>query len=191
MSPRAEVAGISKRRGDDLALDDARGMLRSGLVTGLPAPDGAGPAGARTGAPLWDVTFLHRPGPGRATRIAGGMRIDALTAGQARKAALDGLMRLAGDGSNWSLGLLRPLAPGLPGTHLYGVTFSAWIEEAAQYRREDVCTIQTWATDGDSARRMARLKAETLPAYRGAWRIRRVERLAGSSPARANGARAA
>lgn len=127
---------------------------------------------------LWEVTFLRRSSPGRAPRIAGRMRIEAPSASRAREAASERMSRRADDGSTWSLGLLCPLAPGLPGTHLYRVTFAAWVEEEADYRREDVLATEVWATDADSARRMARQKAEALPAYRGAWRIRRVERLA-------------
>jgi hypothetical protein len=129
-------------------------------------------------AALWEVTFLRRSSPGRAPRIAGRMRIEAPSAARAREAASEGMSRLADDGWSWSLGLLRPLAPGLPGTHLYRVTFAAWVEEEAAYRREDVLATEAWATDAESARRIARQKAEALPAYRGAWRIRRVERLA-------------
>lgn len=127
---------------------------------------------------LWEVTFLRRPSPGRAPRIAGRMCIEASSAARAREAASAGMSRCAGGGSGWSVGLLCPLAPGLPGTHLYRVTFAAWVEEEVEYRREDVHATEMWATDAESARRMARQEAEALPAYRGAWRIRRVERLA-------------
>ena len=127
---------------------------------------------------LWEVTFLRRPAPGRAPRIAGRMRIDAPSAVQARGAAMEGMSRYARDSSGWSVGLLCPLAPGLPGTHLYRVTFAVWVEDEAEYHREDVLVTELWATDADSARRMALQEAEGLPAYRGAWRIRRVERLA-------------
>ena len=127
---------------------------------------------------LWEVTFLRRSSPGRAPHIAGRMRIAAPSAVRAREAASEEVTRFADDGSSWSVGLLRPLAPGLPGTHLYRVTFAAWVEEEARYRREDVLATEVWATDAESARRIARQKAEALAAYRGAWRIRRVERLA-------------
>lgn len=161
------------------------GAIAGGATRGL--PPWAGPAGMRTSAPLWDVTFLRRPGPGRAPRVAGRMGIDAPTAAQAREAASAGMSRLSAGAAGWSIGLLRPLVPGLPGTHLYRVTFSAWVEEEVEYRREDVLVTDVWATNGDSARRLARRDAEALPAYRGAWRIRRVDRVETGARAEAGG----
>ena len=93
------------------------------------------------------------------------------------------MAKCAGDASGWSLGLLCPLAPGLSGTYLYRVIFAAWIEDAAEYRREDVHATEVWATDAESARRMAQQEAEVLPAYRGSWRIRQVRRIAEAWPA--------
>ena len=126
----------------------------------------------------WEVTFLHRPDPGRAPRIAGRMRIEAPSAVRAREAATAGMARRAGEAAGWSLGLLCPLAPGLPGTFLYRVVFAEWVEEEAEYRRDDVHAAEVWATDGESARRIARQEVEVLPVYRGAWRIRQVRRIA-------------
>jgi hypothetical protein len=106
------------------------------------------------------------------------MRIEAPSAVRAREAASEGMSRFADDGATWSVGLLCPLVPALPGTHLYRVTFAAWVEEETEYRREDVLAPEVWATDAESARRIARRAADALPDYRGAWRIRQVERLA-------------
>ena len=129
---------------------------------------------------LWEVTFLRRLRPGRAPRVAGRMRIAAPSAPLARAAAAEGMSLLAVDGAAWSLGLLCPLAPAMAGTHLYRVIFAAWVEEESEYRREDVPAVEVWATDGDSARRLARQQAEARADYRGAWRIRRVERVEGA-----------
>ncbi len=127
---------------------------------------------------LWEATLLRRPGIGRAPRIAGRMRIEAPSAVRAREAAAAMMAKRADGAPGWSLGLLRPLVPGLPGTYRYRVIFAAWVEEEAGYHREDTLATEVWATDAESARRMARREAEMLPAYRGAWRIRQVRRIA-------------
>jgi hypothetical protein len=155
-----------------------------------PMPDSHSPDAPPTSpGGRWEVTFLHRTRPGRAPHVGGLARIAADSASEARDAAVQRLAQTAGDAPGWSLGLLRPLVPDLAGTHLYRVTFAAWIEDEAAYRREDVFACAVWATDSEAARRLARQRARSAEAYDGAWRVDRVVRIAsGRGSARATAA---
>lgn len=145
----------------------------------LAPPAAAGP---------WEVTFLHRARPGRAPCVGGLTRVVADSASGAREVAEREMARAAAGAPGWSLGVLRPLAPALTGAHLYEVTFAAWIEEAAVYRREEVFACAVWATDAESARRIAAQRAQASEGYRGSWRIVRVTRTtSGGGPARRRG----
>lgn len=125
-------------------------------------------------ASLWEVTLLRRPaGSGRA-RVMGRLRFAAPDARRARTAAQAGLEHRAGGEPRWSLGVLRALTPHAPGTRRYVVTFAAWEEEGARYRRHDVHEREIWATDASSARRVACELVQAMPDYLPAWRVRRV-----------------
>lgn len=132
--------------------------------------------------PAWEVTLLRRaPGSSRA-RVAGRLVIDAVDLDQARRQA-EGVLtrrreetRAAGEGSEWSLGVLRPLTPRAPGTHRYVITFALWESREDHFERHDVHECEIWAADAASARRLAHREVQALPHYRPAWRVRSVAR---------------
>jgi len=132
-----------------------------------------------TVAPSWEVTLLRRPpGRGRA-RVAGRVVVQAADLAAAQEAAERALEARSQGEPRWSLGVLKPLTPMAPGTHRYTVTFAVWESEADRFVRRDVHTIEVWAADGASARRMAQQEVQSVPDYRPAWRIRAVSRTGG------------
>jgi hypothetical protein len=85
--------------------------------------------------------------------------------------------RRTGDSSLWSLGTLRPLDPGAPGTRRYRVIFTLWESREDRFERRTVQEMELWATNATTARRIAQLNVQSLPAYIPAWRIQGVERI--------------
>jgi hypothetical protein len=133
------------------------------------------------------VTLLRRPpGAGRA-RVAGRVVLEARDLDDARRAAQAALEERAG-GEARSSRVLRPLTPMAPGTHSYRVTFARWEAAADRFVRRDVHTLDVWAADASSARRMAQQQIQAVPGYEPAWRIRSVTRVGARGP-RAGGRR--
>lgn len=129
-----------------------------------------------TAAYSWEFTLLRRlPGAGKA-RVAGRYVIEAPSAADARRAALDELARRTESGSRWSLGVLKPLTPQAPGTSLFRVTFAVWEATDDRFVRRDVHTLDVWAEDAASARRIAQQDIQAVGDYQPAWRIREVAR---------------
>ncbi|HWH15113.1 MAG TPA: hypothetical protein VNT51_10230 [Miltoncostaeaceae bacterium] len=132
--------------------------------------------------PAWEVTLLRRPPGSSRARVAGRLAIEAADLDQARRAAEAALTRRreetrsAGEGSVWSLGVLRPLTPRAPGTRRYLVTFALWEAHEDRFERHDVHECEIWAADAASARRLAHREVQALPHYRPAWRVRSVAR---------------
>jgi hypothetical protein len=108
--------------------------------------------------------------------------LEAQTLDDARRAAQQALEERAGGEARWSLGVLRPLTPMAPGTHSYRVTFARWESEDDRFVRRDVHTMDVWAADASSARRMAQQQIQAVPGYEPAWRIRSVTRAAARAP---------
>lgn len=102
---------------------------------------------------------------------------DAPGAKQAAQRALE--RRSKNKDGSWSLGVLRPLTPFAPGTHLYSVTFAMWESQGDRFVRHDVHTLEVWATDATSARRLAQREIQETAGYEPSWRIRRVQRTTG------------
>lgn len=133
-------------------------------------------------APAWEVTFLRRPAGSARARVAGRLVIDAPDLDHARREAERALTqrredtRAAGDRSEWSLGVLRPLTPRAPGTHLYRVIFAQWEAYDDRFERHDAHVHLVWAADAATARRLAQREVQSLPDYQPAWRIRSVAR---------------
>lgn len=149
------------------------------MSTSAPAPS-ATPVDSHEGrgAPRsWEVTLLRRATARHRPRVAGRLRFEADDADAARAIAADGLARRAEGDPDWALGPLRPLVRAIPGTRPYRVTFAVWRESARGFVREDVLVITLWATDGQSARRLALTEAQASPDYEGAWRVREVRRV--------------
>ena len=109
---------------------------------------------------------------------------DAPGAKQAAEKALEHRSRSSED--SWSLGVLRPLTPFAPGTHLYAVTFALWESTGDRFVRHDVHTLEVWATDATSARRLAQQEIQQVEAYLPSWRIRRVARATGPKARRSS-----
>ena len=132
--------------------------------------------------PAWEVTLLRRAAGSSRARVAGRLVIDAPDLDQARRLAERALThrreetRSAGEGSEWSLGVLRPLTPRAPGTHRYVVIFALWEAHEDRFARRDVHECEIWAADAASARRLAQQEVQSVPHYRPAWRIRSVAR---------------
>lgn len=122
------------------------------------------------------MTLLRRPPGDRRARVAGRVVIEAPDLDRARQAAEAALKERADGQSRWSLGVLRPLTPRAPGTHHYLITFSFWKALADHFERRDVHVMELWATDAQSARRMAQQEIQKLPEYQPNWRIRAVAR---------------
>lgn len=128
------------------------------------------------------MTLLRRPpGTGRA-RVAGRVVLEAQNLDDARRAAQAALEERAQGEARWSLGVLRPLTPMAPGTHKYRVVFARWRSEGDRFVRRDVHTLDVWAADASSARRMAQQQIQVVPDYEPAWRIRRVARVGARAP---------
>lgn len=125
----------------------------------------------------WEVTLLRRLTPRHRPLVAGRLRFEAEDADAARAIAADGLAARAEGDPHWALGPLRPLDRAIPGTRPYRVTFAMWRESARGFAREDVLVITLWATDGQSARRLALTEAQASPDHVGAWRVREVRRV--------------
>jgi hypothetical protein len=135
-------------------------------------------------APHWEVTLLRRVAGGRRPRVAGKVVIEAPDAEAAREKAQAELeARREGGAPNgearWSLGVLRPLTPRAPGTHPYRVVFAEWEAIDDRFIRHDVYTVDVWAADAASARRLAQQEIQAVEGYRPAWRIRSVAREGG------------
>jgi hypothetical protein len=148
-----------------------------------PAPaDAAAPSARVVAVPAWEVTLLRRPVGSSRARVAGRLTIAAPDLDQARRQAEAALTRRreqarsAGEGSEWSLGVLRPLTPRAPGTHRYLVIFALWEAHDDRFERHDVHECEIWAADAGSARRLAHREVQALPHYRPAWRVRSVAR---------------
>jgi hypothetical protein len=128
------------------------------------------------------VTLLRRPpGAGRA-RVAGRVVLEAQNLDDARRAAQAALEERAQGEPRWSLGVLRPLTPMAPGTHSYRVVFARWESTDDRFVRRDVHTLDVWAADATSARRMAQQQIQAVPGYEPAWRIRSVARVGARPP---------
>jgi hypothetical protein len=128
-----------------------------------------------TAAYSWEFTLLRRlPGTHKA-RVAGRLVIEAPCADDARELAMRELAeRAVADTSAWSLGVLKPLTPKAPGTHLFAVTFAVWEATDDRFVRHDIHRLEVWAEDATNARRIAQQDIQTLPGYAPAWRIREV-----------------
>lgn len=124
----------------------------------------------------WEFTLLRRlPGAGKA-RVAGRLVIQAASAADARRSALAELAKRRDRDSRWSLGVLKPLTPKAPGTSLFAVTFAVWEATDDRFLRRDVHTLEVWAEDAGSARRIAQQDVQAASEYDPAWRIRQVIR---------------
>ncbi|MEW6581878.1 MAG: hypothetical protein AB1416_03875 [Actinomycetota bacterium] len=130
-------------------------------------------------APSWEVTLLRRVAGGRRPRVAGKVVIEAPDVDSAREMAQAELEARANGESRWSLGVLRPLTPRAPGTHRYRVLFAEWESVDDRFVRHDVLTLDVWAADAASARRLAQQEVQAIDGYRPAWRIRSVTREGG------------
>lgn len=95
----------------------------------------------------------------------------------ARAAADAALAERQTDDSDWSLGLLRPLTPRAPGTHHYRAVFALWTSTADRFVRRDMHSLDVWAADAQSARRLAQQEVRLVDGYQPAWRIRQVIRM--------------
>jgi len=128
-----------------------------------------------TAAYSWEFTLLRRlPGTHKA-RVAGRIVIEAPCADDARELAMRELAeRAVADASAWSLGVLKPLTPKAPGTHLFAVTFAIWEATDDRFVRQDIHRLEVWAEDATNARRIAQQDIQTIPGYAPAWRIREV-----------------
>jgi hypothetical protein len=104
----------------------------------------------------------------------GRARFQAQDVARAREQAAAALAARACGQPRWSLGLLRPLTPNAPGTHLYTVTFAAWEPRKDRFIRCDVHDHEVWASDATCARRLACEQVQAVSGYRAAWRVRRV-----------------
>lgn len=109
--------------------------------------------------------------------MAGRVVLEAHDLDDARRAAQAALEERAGGEARWSLGVLRPLTPMAPGTHDYRVIFARWESADDRFVRRDVHTMDVWAADASSARRMAQQQIQAVPGYAPAWRIRSVARV--------------
>ena len=109
---------------------------------------------------------------------------DAPGAKQAAEKALERRSKSSED--SWSLGVLRPLTPFAPGTHLYAVTFALWESTGDRFVSLDVHTLEVWATDATSARRLAQQEVQQIQEYLPSWRIRSVARATGPRTRRAS-----
>lgn len=127
-------------------------------------------------SPSWEVTLLRRPPGARRPRVAGRVVLHAPDLDGARRAAEAALEERRGDDSRWSLGLLKPLTPMAPGTHRYRAVFSLWEAREDRFVRRDVHTLEVWAADAQTARRLAQQEIRTVEGYQPAWRIRQVAR---------------
>ncbi len=135
-------------------------------------------AGRAAGSVSWEITLLHRTEARGQPHVAGRLRFEAPDARHAREAADDALaVRSGTDEGRWSLGVLRPLTPDAPGTYRYAVTFAVWAPEGDGFARHDTHRLMVWATDAQSARRLAHEEVQTLADYLPAWRVRRVVRV--------------
>lgn len=128
-----------------------------------------------TAAYSWEFTLLRRlPGTHKA-RVAGRIVIEAPSATDARQLALRELAdRAVSDAAAWSLGVLKPLTPKAPGTHLFAVTFAVWEATDDRFVRRDVHRLDVWAEDATNARRIAQQDIQLIGGYQPAWRIRAV-----------------
>lgn len=95
----------------------------------------------------------------------------------ARAAAEAALAERSDDEARWSVGMLRPLTPRAPGTHRYRAVFSLWEDSHDRFVRRDMYTLEVWAADAQSARRLAQQEIRTVEGYQPSWRIRQVVRV--------------
>lgn len=142
-------------------------------------------------AHAWEATLLCRRAGGHSPVVAGRVEIQAPDVESARVAA-DAAVAARDDGTSiWSLGILRPLTLGAPGTHRYRVVFAIWESTDDRFVRSDVAEIEVEACDAQSARRQASQEIQHGADYRPAWRIREVVRTAPPARTPRRGRRAA
>lgn len=128
-----------------------------------------------TAAYSWEFTLLRRPPGTHKARVAGRIVIEAPSADDARQLAQRELAeRSFSDAAAWSLGILKPLTPKAPGTHLFAVTFAVWEETDEGFVRRDIHSMEIWAQDATNARRIAQQDIQLVAGYAPAWRIRSV-----------------
>jgi len=128
-----------------------------------------------TAAYSWEFTVLRRPDGAGKARVAGRILVEAPSADDAKRKALEELAsRAEEEAGRWSLGVLRPLTPKAPGTALFRVTFAIWVAQADEFVRHDVHELDVWAEDANAARRIAQQEIQSNPDYVPAWRIREV-----------------
>ena len=128
-------------------------------------------------AHAWEATLLCRRAGGRAPVVAGRVEIQAPDFESARVAAAAAVAAREDGTSVWSLGILRPLTIGAPGTHRYRVVFAIWESTDDRFIRSDVAEIEVEACDAQSARRQASQEIQNGADYRPAWRVREVVRV--------------
>lgn len=122
------------------------------------------------------MTLLRRPGGTQRPRVAARIILEAPDLAGARAAAEAALEARSGGEGRWSLGVLRPLTPRAPGTHRYRAVFSTWQDTDDRFVRRDMHTLEIWAADAQSARRMAQQEIRQVADYEPSWRIRKVVR---------------
>ena len=125
--------------------------------------------------PSWEATLLRRVGQAR-PKVAARLRFAAANLAAATSAVEAEIARRCAGEEGWSLGLLKPLTPAAPGTHRYRAVFAVWEAEGDRFARHDVHTIEVWAADAATARRIAHQEIQAIEAYSPAWRIRQVRR---------------
>lgn len=143
---------------------------------------GAGLTPPAEDIPLWEATLLRRTAGKRAAAVAGRAEFRAADLEAARAVADEELTRRASGEEGWTLGVLRPLTPRAPGTYLYEVVFALWKSVGDHMERREVATLEIWAQDAATARRIGQQEIQAHPGYVPAWRIRRVSRVPGEQP---------
>lgn len=130
----------------------------------------------------WEATLLRRRPGGRTPVVAGRIEIQAPDFESAKNAAEAAVAAREDGTGTWSLGVLRSLTMGAPGTHRYCVTFAVWESTDDRFVRTDVATFEIEACDALSARREARQAVQQTAGYQSAWRVREVVRVAAPEP---------
>jgi hypothetical protein len=138
-----------------------------------------------TTAPVhaWEVTILRRASSSAGAHVAGRITFVASDAYAARRLAEAALTERReesgrrGGSSVWSLGTLRPLDSGAPGTGRYRVIFTLWESREDRFECRTVHDMELWATSATTARHIAQLNVQSLPHYIGAWRVQGVAQI--------------